>query len=155
MNAPGTGQASAGHDATATPPQPVPAPETAFFWDGLRAGQLRVQRCAACGVLRHPPGPACMACHSLEWDSIVASGRGTLLAWTVVHQPRLPGFTYPLAVGVVELEEGTRIAAPLDGMAQGPRVGMKVQALLRDCTDAIRMPVFVGDTQDEQNGETP
>src|SRR5437763_6269751 len=31
--------------------------DTAYFWDGTRAGELRIQRCGGCGLLRHPPGP--------------------------------------------------------------------------------------------------
>ena len=37
--------------------------------------------------LRHPPGPMCPDCHSLEWDTVEASGRGTLYSFVVAHQP--------------------------------------------------------------------
>ena len=29
------------------------------FWAGCADGELRLQRCAACGTYRHPPGPLC------------------------------------------------------------------------------------------------
>ena len=41
--------------------RPVVSPDTAFFWDGTAAGELRIQRCGGCGALRHPPGPMCPA----------------------------------------------------------------------------------------------
>jgi uncharacterized OB-fold protein len=41
---------------------PQVTPDTAFFWDGTAAGELRIQRCAQCGAVRHPPGPMCPAC---------------------------------------------------------------------------------------------
>ncbi|HEX9527659.1 MAG TPA: MaoC family dehydratase N-terminal domain-containing protein, partial [Streptosporangiaceae bacterium] len=53
---------------SATPPdagaviRPVVSPDTRFFWDGMLARELRIQRCCECGTLRHPPGPMCPEC---------------------------------------------------------------------------------------------
>lgn len=111
-----------------TPPAAVPdAPRTAvprltvtqdnaFWFEAVRAGRLEIQRCTDCGTLRHPPGPACPACRSFEWDTLVASGRCTLHSWTVIHHPQDPAFTYPLVVGLVDLEEGTRLVADMAGI---------------------------------------
>ena len=49
---------------------PTITPDTAFFWDGLKEHKLLIQRCAACGVLRHPPRPMCPRCNSLDWDAV-------------------------------------------------------------------------------------
>ena len=46
--------------------RPMVNRDTAFFWEGTPAGELRIQRCNACGALRHPPGPACPACDALD-----------------------------------------------------------------------------------------
>ena len=40
--------------------RPMISQDTAFFWEGTAAGELRIQHCPACGTLRHPPGPMCM-----------------------------------------------------------------------------------------------
>ena len=48
--------------STTSPMLPLVTPDTAFFWDGTAVGELRIQRCARCGALRHPPGPMCPAC---------------------------------------------------------------------------------------------
>ena len=65
--------------------------DTAFFWEGTRAGELRVQRCGACGELRHPPGPVCPACHAMQPTYDVVSGRGTVYSYVVHRHPPVPG----------------------------------------------------------------
>lgn len=87
-----------------------------FFFTAAREGRLEIQRCTDCQTLRHPPGPACPSCRSFQWDTVTASGRCTLHSWTVVHHPQDPAFTYPLAVGLVDLEEGTRLVADISGV---------------------------------------
>ncbi|NLT30764.1 MAG: Zn-ribbon domain-containing OB-fold protein [Propionibacterium sp.] len=87
-----------------------------FFFDAAREGRLEIQRCADCGELRHPPGPACPKCRSFNWDTIEASRKATLHSYTVVHHPPDPSLTYPLAVGLVDLPEGTRLVADIEGI---------------------------------------
>ena len=91
------------------PPRPRPAltQDNAFWFEGARDHQLLIQRCTSCGTLRHPPLPACANCRSFDWDTVTASGRGTLYSFVVVHYPQVPSFAYPLAIGLVQLEEGT------------------------------------------------
>ena len=48
--------------------------DTEFFWEGTGAGELRIQKCNACGALRLPPGPACPACDALDRGHVVAVG---------------------------------------------------------------------------------
>ena len=43
---------------------PQPTPETRHFWDGCKAGELRLQRCMACEKSYFPPRPFCPACGS-------------------------------------------------------------------------------------------
>ncbi len=96
--------------APARPPRPRPAitQDNAFWFEGARAHRLLVQHCTSCGTLRHPPLPACGHCGSLDWDTVESSGRGTLYSYVVVHYPQVPSFEYPLPIGLIELEEGTR-----------------------------------------------
>jgi uncharacterized OB-fold protein len=93
--------------------RPAMNEDTQFFWDAAANGQLAIQRCTPCGELRHPPGPACPACHSLLWEPVQVSGRGTLYSYTVVHHPPAPGFDDPAIAVVVELEEGVRLISNL------------------------------------------
>ena len=125
-------------------PRPSVTQDNAFWFDGARAHVLLIQRCASCGTLRHPPLPACGVCQSLEWDTIEASGRGTLYSFVVVHHPQVEPFDYPLPVGLVELEEGTRVVANLDGIAPGElRIGLPVVATFVDFDADLSLPVFV------------
>ena len=126
-----------------SPPQPSLNQDTAFFWEGLKAGKLLIQRCASCQTLRHPPGPACTRCHSLDWDTVQSSGRGKLFSFVVMHQPRHPAFDYPHPVGLVELEEGVRLVAPLTGVAiDHIRMGMAVEAVIEPVEGEHRLPLF-------------
>ena len=107
------------------PPAPI---DSAFFWEGLEAGELRVQRCVACGRLRHPPRPMCPSCRSLERDHVVASGRGEVYTFVVHHYPPVPDRDSPFVVALVELEEGTRIVGNVVDVEPGDvRVGLPVE----------------------------
>jgi uncharacterized OB-fold protein len=97
---------------TAVPPLIV-TQDNAFWFSGAKEGRLLIQRCVPCGTLRHPPGPACPACRSFDWDTVESSRRATLHSYTVVHRPQDAAFTYPLAVGLADLEEGTRLVADI------------------------------------------
>jgi uncharacterized OB-fold protein len=125
-------------------PRPAVTQDNAFWFEGTRAHTLLIQRCGSCGTLRHPPLPACGNCRSLEWDAVRASGRGTLYSYVVVHYPQVPSFEYPLPIGLVELEEGTRVVANIDGVEPGDiRIGMDLHALFVDFDDELTLPVFV------------
>jgi uncharacterized protein len=130
----------------ARPPRPHPAitQDNAFWFEGARAHQLLIQHCTSCGTLRHPPLPACAACGSLEWDTVQSSGRGTLFSYVVVHYPQVPSFEYPLPIVLIELEEGTRVVANLEGIEPDAIViGMALQAEFVDYDDELSLPVFV------------
>lgn len=99
-----------------------------FFFEAARAGRLEIQRCTECGTLRHPPAPACARCRSFAWDTVTAGGRCTLHSWTIVHHPQDPAFSYPLAVGLVDLPEGTRLVADIAGVDhEALRIGMELE----------------------------
>jgi uncharacterized OB-fold protein/acyl dehydratase len=124
-------------------PRPALTQDNAFFFEGTRAGTLLIQRCRSCGRLRHPPRPACAACGSFEWDTVQASGRGTVFSFVVVHHPQIPAFDYPLPIAVVELEEGTRLVADLIGVApDAVEVGMAVEVEMVAVDDELTLPMF-------------
>ncbi len=100
---------------TGVPPL-VRTQDTAFWFDAAAEGRLVIQKCTDCGLLRHPPTPTCPKCRSFQWDSIESTRRATLNSWTVVHHPQDPAFEYPLAIGLVDLEEGTRLVADIRGI---------------------------------------
>lgn len=123
------------------PLQPAKGLDTLFFWEGADEGELRIQRCADCGTLRHPPGPMCPACHSVNRDYVVASGRGEVHSYVVHHHPPVPGRTTPFVVAVVELPEGVRVVGNVIGCSPGEvRIGMPVELTFQKMDDELTLP---------------
>jgi len=142
---PGTGTARPTEERLERPLRPRPAltQDNAFFFEGAKRHQLLIQRCTACGTLRHPPRPSCARCRSFEWDAFEASGRGTIYSFVVNHYPQVPAFDYPLVVALVELEEGTRLVANVSGITRDTaEIGMAVEAGFEDFDDDLSLPVF-------------
>jgi uncharacterized OB-fold protein len=82
-------------------------------------------------------------CRSFEWDTVVASGRGTVYSYVVVHHPQVPAFDYPLPIAVVELEEGTRLVADLVGVEpDAVTIGMPVTVEFVTVDDELTLPMF-------------
>jgi uncharacterized OB-fold protein len=100
-------------------PHPVATPETKHFWDGTAQGELRLQRCRACGSTYFPPQPYCPQCGSDDVDVVVSSGRGLLYSYVISHLS-VPGFEPPYVIGVVELEEGPRLLTNIVDVAADP-----------------------------------
>jgi 3-oxo-4,17-pregnadiene-20-carboxyl-CoA hydratase alpha subunit len=123
--------------------RPVIGHDNGWWWDRVNEGELPIQRCKECGTLRHPPRPMCWKCQSLERDHIVSSGKGTVYSYVVVHRPPFPGYEYPLAVAVVELEEGTRIVSNLVGIEpERVEIGMPVKLSIEAVDEELKLPLF-------------
>ncbi|MBW8484381.1 OB-fold domain-containing protein [Actinomadura sp. PM05-2] len=123
------------------PLRPAIGKDTQFYWDGVDAGELRIQKCADCGALRHPPGPMCPQCHSTERTYAVASGHGTVHSYVVHHHPPVPGRTPPYVVAVVELDEGVRVVGNVNGCpVEDVRVGMPVRLIFERMDDELTLP---------------
>ena len=126
-----------------SPPRPTMDRDSAFFWEGVEKGELRIQRCKACAVLRHPPRPMCSSCRSLEWDHVIASGRGQVYSFVVHHHPPVYGFEAPFAIALVELEEGTRIVGNLrDTEFAEVKIGMPVEVSFVRIDDQWSLPAW-------------
>ena len=126
-------------------PRPAPDDDARPFWDYAHAGELRIQRCAACGTLRHPPHPMCVHCHSLDVEWAPMSGRGTVYSYVVTHQPVHPALVdrVPFATVVVELEEGPRLTSNLVDVPPAEiAIGMPVAVAFERVDDALTLPLF-------------
>jgi uncharacterized OB-fold protein/acyl dehydratase len=109
-------------------PRPAINRDNEFFWEGARAHELRIQRCTGCGALHFPPTPRCAECGAFTYDWVVSSGRGHLYSYAVPHYPQANGFDYPVLVGLVELEEGTRLVSNIIGCRREHlQVGMPLE----------------------------
>jgi uncharacterized OB-fold protein len=117
--------------------------DNAWWWEGIEAGELLIQKCKGCGVLRHPPRPMCGACQSLEWEGVPSAGSGTVHSYTVLHYPKIPGYEFPLPVALVDLEEGTRIVANVVGCSPDEiEIGMKVECRIEEVDGGMKLPFF-------------
>jgi uncharacterized OB-fold protein len=85
--------------------------DTAGFWDGTAAGELRVQVCRSCGRWRMPPRPMCPTCQSVEVTWVATSGRGTVWSFIVAHPPLLPAYAAlaPYNAIIVQLDDDPSI----------------------------------------------
>jgi uncharacterized OB-fold protein len=73
-------------------------------------------KCIDCGAVIAPPSGTCYACGSnkMEWTDV--SGNGKLVSFTVIHiAPEEFQEEAPYYVGIVELQEGTRVTSRLGG----------------------------------------
>ena len=138
----------------ATTQAAVPAPQprraapgvsddTRFFWDGVRQGKLLIQRCRACAQLRHPPGPVCSSCHSFDWDTLTACGFGTVYSFVVMHYPEVAPFEHPNLIGLIELDEGTRLVAQLVRLGREQvAIGQRVKVEFNRFDGDLMLPQF-------------
>jgi len=129
---------------TETPMRPQVTADTAFFWDGTAVGELRIQRCAHCGALRHPPGPMCPACGEPgDGGYVVAAGTGEVFSYVVHHHPPVPGKKLPLVVALVALPEGVRMVGEMPGVRPDlVRIGLPVRAAFLRVDDDLTLPAW-------------
>ncbi len=112
--------------------RPSVSRDTAFFWEGVQAHELRVQR-RPDGSLQHPPVPAVWHDKSEPVDYVVAGGKGTVFSFVVHHAPKVPGRTLPFVIALVELEEGVRMLGELRNVDPAKvEIGMPVRAIYID-----------------------
>ena len=114
-------------------PQPVPAGDglDAPFWAGLRAHELRIQRCAACRGWQWGPEWICHRCHSFDLGFEAVEARGRLFAYERVWHPVSAVLTHatPYLAALVELPQAgaVRVIGNLLGdPLQSPPLGAEV-----------------------------
>ena len=126
-------------------PLPVPSEDSAPFWDYLRQGALRLQRCLVCAAFAHPPRLMCPHCGSFDREWAAVSGRGTVYSFVVTRQAVHPAFEghTPYATVVVELEEGPRLTSNLVDVPAGEvHIGLPVELVLVTVTEEVTLPLF-------------
>jgi len=88
----------------------------------LSEEKLMGSRCRDCSTLFIPPRPVCIECYSSEMDWVEMKGKGKLAAYTciAIGPPFMAKEGYdrkhPYVSGVVELEEGVKVVARIDGV---------------------------------------
>ena len=73
-------------------PIPVPEPDgvSAPYWNGLREGVLRVQRCAHCQAWQFGPEWICHACLQFDPAWVEVEPSGLIFSWERIWHPAHP-----------------------------------------------------------------
>ena len=123
------------------------------FWEGTRAGELRIQRCANCGRFRHLPTPdvSRMLVAGVRLDP-GERARGSCTPSVIVRHPVHPAIREreqtPYNICMIELEEqdGLRICSNVLRVApEDITIDMPVQVTFVPAVDNpdVALPVFL------------
>jgi hypothetical protein len=127
------------------------------FFALCRQHRLMLRRCAACGLLRYPPGPGCPWCASPAWTWQEVSGRGTIFSYEIVTHAIQPGFrdVTPYPVVLVELDEQRGQPTPDEALRmignlvkpdltmedeERVAIGKRVRVVFQDLADHLALP---------------
>ena len=109
----------------ATDDRTLPAdPRPVIIADGDRH-VLEGGRCVACGHALALRLPRCTRCRGEVAPARFGPG-GAIWSFTVVHVAARPGDTLPYTLAYVDLDDGPRLLAHVDGAGDAVRVGSRV-----------------------------
>ncbi|MHA1137473.1 MAG: Zn-ribbon domain-containing OB-fold protein [Candidatus Thorarchaeota archaeon] len=91
-------------------------PTVEEYLQNIQDGQFKAYKCVDCGMVIAPPSGSCYGCGSSKMEWTTVSGKGKLVAFTVIHiAPDEFAEEAPYYVAIIELAEGTRVSARLLG----------------------------------------
>jgi uncharacterized OB-fold protein len=130
---------------TSDRPMLPPDRDSLPFWEGIDAGEIRVQRCRGCGAWRWPARAICNRCRSFDAQWVALAGTGTVISWTRTHQVFAAAFRddVPYVTLLVRLDEqdDLQVIGAFAEPGIEPLEGMRVQAAIRPVT-AERSLIF-------------
>ncbi|MBX7234425.1 MAG: OB-fold domain-containing protein [Caldilineales bacterium] len=127
--------------------KPVPPidPWTAPYWTAAREHRLLIQRCTVCGKHIFYPRRSCPFCFADEVAWVEASGRGQIVAFSVVQNNAPSAFAadMPFVIAIVRLEEGVQmmtniVECELDALHSE----MPVTVTFEQLTETVTLPKF-------------
>jgi len=98
----------------------------------LNEEKLMGSKCNKCGALFLPPRPICIKCFGREMGWVEMKRKGKLITFTCIYvgPPWMVAEGYdrkhPYCSGVVELEEGVRIDARIEGVDASKPESIKI-----------------------------
>lgn len=121
---------------------PSPSAATRGFWEAALEGRFVLKRCTACRRWRHPRETSCCPGASLEWAA--ASGRGTLLSYTVVRLALNPALAaqVPYTITLTRTEEGPHFLSSLRGDGHALQCDMSMRIAFDQVTPRVSLPHF-------------
>ncbi len=103
----------------------------------LSEDKLMGSKCRRCGVFSVPPRSICIKCYSSELEWVEMKGNGELAAFTciAIGPPFMikEGYDrkHPYVSGVVELEEGVKVVARIEGVDASKPEAIKIGTPLK------------------------
>ena len=125
-------------------PLPELDQDNTFFWTSGADGRLRFLQCGDCQNYVHPPRARCAICRGENLSPQAVSGRGTVLTFTINHQPWFPGMEVPFVVAIVELDEqpGLRLTTIIiECPPEEVYIGQSVRVVFEQKED-VWLPLF-------------
>jgi uncharacterized OB-fold protein len=123
--------------------RPWPPRQSEFthaFWQALAERRFISTRCGSCGKPSFPPKAFCPHCWSDRIEWVPLSPGGVIYSSTVVHAtPAVFQAHTPYRVGIVDLDDGVRIATRILGVEQGFGVGARAGIVVLEYDDG---PLF-------------
>ncbi len=103
------------------------------YWDGLNAGEVRLQKCQNCATQQYPPESFCYACGETQLDWTTVSGEGTVYSFIIVHQSYHKAFKdfLPYTVAIIDLDAGPRMLGAMLGLEKPVEIGDRVKPKIR------------------------
>ena len=113
-------------------------------------GRFALQRCEDCGQVQYPPVDCCRACLSEELLWTEVSGRGELLAQTMLHHSNDPFYRerLPWRLGLTRLEEGPVVVAHLHRGCAPPPAEVRVTAKLDKAGRGVLVALPADETEE-------
>jgi uncharacterized OB-fold protein len=105
---------------------------TLSFNQFLNEEKLMGSKCKKCNIIYSPPRPICLKCHGKDMEWIKLKGKGKLATFTCIYvgPPSMVAQGYdrknPYCSGVVELEEGVKIDARIEGVDTSKPENIKI-----------------------------
>lgn len=124
-------------------PIPLVDDDNRGYWEAAARGELRFQRCTACGRFRHYPRPLCPYCRSAEHEWARSSGTGTLYSWTIVRHAVHPAYLdVPYVIAIVEIDDCERphVICNIDVPIEELRAGAPVEIYFEQRDDGVAVP---------------
>ena len=128
-------------------PVPLPQQESDLYWEKCKAHELWLRYCNHCSKAYFYPRDICPMCFSRKTTWVKASGKGEIYTFAIVHQIPRPNYRGPLpyVIAMVKLAEGPTMPTSIVGVEPDPKnlkIGMPVEVVFEDITDAISLPKF-------------
>lgn len=115
---------------------------SAEFFDATARKELLLRQCLPHQHWSPPAAMRCLTCGSADLTWKPCGGRGRIATWALVHGDPRSGGTGPIAVALVELDEGPWLPAQVITSSPNISTGMAVGVSFDRADGGEAVPVF-------------